>query len=79
MTTKKAANSNAARQQRFRRKAIEQGWVQCNVWVPAAVLPDMPLQAEILRRHPNLTVGPLRDPQTGKFVALRAPVLRLVA
>jgi hypothetical protein len=61
----------------FRRKAIEQGWMQCNVWVPAAALPDLQLQAELLRQHPHLTVGPLRDPQTGKFVAL-APVLRLV-
>jgi hypothetical protein len=26
----------AARQQRFRRKAVEQGWVQCNVWIDAA-------------------------------------------
>jgi hypothetical protein len=31
----------------------------------------MQLQAQILRNHPHLTVGPLRDPQTGKFVALR--------
>jgi hypothetical protein len=72
-------SGNAARQRRFRAKAVEQGWVQCNVWIPAAARPDMQLQAEILRRHPHLTVGPLRDPQTGKFVALRAPVLRLVA
>ena len=74
----KTRSPNAARQQRFRRKAIEQGWMQCNVWVPAAALPDLQLQAELLRQHPHLTVGPLRDPQTGKFVALRAPVLRMV-
>lgn len=75
----KTCSPNAARQQRFRRKAAENGWVQCNVWVPAAALPDLQLQAEILRNHPHLTVGPLRDPQTGKFVALRTPALQLCA
>ena len=76
-----SATSNAARQRRFRCKAIEQGWVQCNVWIPAAAVPDMQLQAELLREHPHLTVGPLRDAFTGKFVALRdrKVALRLVA
>jgi hypothetical protein len=32
-----------------------------------------------LRDHPHLSVGPLRDPATGKFVALRAPALRICA
>jgi hypothetical protein len=27
----KTRSPNAARQQRFRRKAVEQGWVQCNI------------------------------------------------
>jgi hypothetical protein len=77
--TNKTRSPNAARQQRFRSKAIENGWVQCNVWVPPAALPDMKLQAELLRKHQHLTVGPLRDPFTGRFVALREPKLRLVA
>jgi hypothetical protein len=67
----KTRSSNATRQQRFRSKAIENGWVQCNVWIPAAALPDMQLQAELLRKHSHLTIGPLRDPFTGKFVVLR--------
>jgi hypothetical protein len=75
----KPHSPNAARQQRFRERAAENGWVQCNVWIPTAALPDMQLQAQILRQFPHLTVGPLRDPQTGKFVALRAPALRLCA
>ena len=62
---------NAALQARFRSKALEQGLVQCCVWVPEAALPDMQLQAELLRKHPHLTVGPLRDPCSGRFVALR--------
>ncbi len=74
----KPRSPNAARQQRFRARVAENGWVQCNVWIPAAALPDVQLQAQILRQFPHLTVGPLRDPLTGKFVALRAPVLRLV-
>jgi hypothetical protein len=73
----KTRSPNAARQRRFREKAIEQGWVQCNVWVPASALADLQLQAELLRRHAHLTVGPLRDPYTGKFVAPRER-LRLV-
>jgi hypothetical protein len=58
----KAVSGNAARQRRFRAKAVEQGWVQCDVWIPAAALPDLKLQAEVLREHPHLTVGPLRRP-----------------
>jgi hypothetical protein len=76
--TNNPRSPNAARQARFRSKALDQGWVQCNVWIPEAALPDMQLQAELLRKHPHLTVGPLRDPFSGRFVALRAPVLRLV-
>jgi hypothetical protein len=70
-TPRKSRSPNAARQARFRSKAIENGWVQCNVWAPAAAAPDLQLQAELLRRHSHLTVGPLRDPFTGRFVALR--------
>ena len=55
-----SVTNNAARQWRFRSKTIENGWVQCNVWVSAAALPDMQLQAELLRKHPHLTVGPLQ-------------------
>jgi hypothetical protein len=67
----KTRSPNATRQQRFRSKALEQGWVQCCVWVPEAALPDLQLQAELLRKHSHLSVGPLRDPFTGRFVALR--------
>jgi len=76
--TNNPRSPNAARQARFRSKALDQGWVQCNVWIPEAALPDMQLQAELLRKHPHLTVGPPRDPFSGRFVALRAPALRLV-
>jgi hypothetical protein len=68
----KTRSPNAARQARFRAKqAGQNGLVQCCVWIPEAALPDMQLQAELLRKHAHLTVGPLRDPHTGKFVALR--------
>jgi hypothetical protein len=65
----KTCNPNADRQQRFRTRAIEQGLVrtraieqglvQCCVWIPAAAMPDMQLQAELLRKHAHLAVGPL--------------------
>jgi hypothetical protein len=70
--TRKPRSSNAERQARFRAKqAGQNGFVQCCVWIPEAAMADMQLQAEILRKYPHLTVGPLRDPHTGKFVALR--------
>jgi hypothetical protein len=71
MVNNKPRSSNAVRQARFRAKAAEGGWVQCCVWVPAAALPDLQLQAELLRKHAHLSVGPLRDPASGRFVALR--------
>jgi hypothetical protein len=75
-----SATSNAARQRRFRERATANGWVQCNVWVPAAAVPDLQLHAELLRQHAQLTVWPLRDPHSGRFVALRErkATLRLV-
>ena len=75
----KPRRPNAARQARFRAEMARQGLVQCNVWIPAAAVADVQLQAQILREHPHLAVGSLRDPVTGKFVALRSPVLRLCA
>ena len=75
----KPRSLNAARQARFRAEMAAAGFVQCNVWAPSATVPDLQLQAELLRQHPHLTVGPLRDPITGKFVALRPPALRLCA
>jgi hypothetical protein len=78
--TNKTRSPNAARQARFRAKqAGQNGFVQCCVWIPEAALPDMQLQAELLRKHPHLTVGSLRDPFSGRFVALRVPALRLCA
>jgi hypothetical protein len=73
-----AATPNAARQARFRQEMAARGFVQANCWVPASALPDLQLQAQILRDHPHFSVGPLRDPATGKFVALRSrPTLRI--
>jgi hypothetical protein len=33
--------------------------------------PDLRLQAELLAQHPDLATGPLRDPVSGKYAALR--------
>jgi hypothetical protein len=66
-----AARKRRATQQRHRAKLTRSGLVQCNLWVPAAAHADMQLLAEILREHPHLTIGPLRDPQSGKLVSFR--------
>ena len=79
MSAKIPPSANAARQAKFRAKAGRAGLVQCNVWISEAALADLQLQAEILRTFPHLTVGPLRDPFSGKFVALREPNRRQAA
>ncbi len=71
MTDEKTRRRNAEKQDRFRSRAIAQGWVQINVWAPEAARADLQLQAEVLRKYPHLMVGPLRDPMTGRLVALR--------
>jgi type I restriction-modification system DNA methylase subunit len=68
VTNTKRRSRNAENQHRFRCRAIANGWVQCNVWVPEAALADLKLQGEVLRKYPHLSVGPLRDPVTGKYV-----------
>jgi hypothetical protein len=55
----------------MRAKREAAGLVQCNVWVPAAVIAEIKLMAEILRVHPHLQPGPLRDPVSGRLVGLR--------
>jgi hypothetical protein len=63
--------TNAQRQQRKRERLEAAGLVQCNVWVPQAAVAELRLLAEILRAHPHLLPGPLRDPVWGKLVAAR--------
>jgi hypothetical protein len=39
--------------------------------VPEKAHADIHLLSQILRAHPHLVIGALRDPVSGKFVALR--------
>lgn len=64
------SNSTALRAKRFKAKQAEAGLVQANVWVPADCLADLRLLAERLCAERGLTVGPLRDPATGRLVSL---------
>jgi hypothetical protein len=64
-------HTNSQRQRRKRDRLAARGLTQCNVWVPASALPDIRLPAELLRQHPHLVPGSLRDLVSGKFVALR--------
>jgi hypothetical protein len=63
--------TNAERQRRKRDRFAARGLTQCNVWVPPSAVDDLRLQAELLRDHPHLIPGPLRDPVSGKYVGLR--------
>jgi hypothetical protein len=63
--------TNTERQRRKRDKLEGRGLTQCNVWIPEAAKADIHLIAELLRAHPHLVAGPLRDPVSGKYVALR--------
>ena len=71
MSSHTEIRTNAERQRRKREKLAARGLVQCNIWVPHAAHADIHLMAEIMQKFPHLTVGPLRDPATGKLVALR--------
>lgn len=64
-------HTNAERQQRKRARLARAGLVQCNLWVPAAAVAELQQQAELLRAHPHLVPGPLRDPVSGKLVSVR--------
>jgi hypothetical protein len=71
-----SSRTNAERQRRKRDKATARGLAQCNVLAPRRVHPDLRLQAEIIQQHPHLVPGPLRDPVSGKYVALRSNNVR---
>jgi hypothetical protein len=64
-------NTNLAWQRRKRVKLKARGLEQCNIWVPPSAHADIHLMAELLQQYPHLLPGPLRDPVTGEFVALR--------
>lgn len=49
----------------------EQGFVQCNVWVPASAVAEIQRAAELMRERPLLTVGRLVDTSNGRMVGLR--------
>ena len=70
-TGMKGAERSARYRARFRRLGI----VQVNVLVPAHAAPDLLLLAEALRAATHLTLGPLRDPISGRLVAAKS-VLR---
>jgi hypothetical protein len=63
------------RQRRKRDRLAARGLTQCNVWVPPNAVAELLLQAELLRDHPHLIPGPLRDPISRQIrrVAPNAP------
>jgi hypothetical protein len=63
--------TRASRARRFRDKLSANGMVQLNLWVPVGAADDMRILAAIMREHPHLRPGPLRDPVSGKLVTAR--------
>jgi hypothetical protein len=66
---------NAARQRAHKLRQAEAGLVQVNVWVPAGAVADIQRAAEIIRQHPQLTIGRLTNPDNGRLVGLKKPKL----
>ena len=64
--------SNLARSRAHKQRMAAAGWVQVNVWLPAAVAADLREAAEVIRQHPHLTIGRLVDPVSGQVVGIRA-------
>lgn len=50
--------------------------MQCNLWVPAAACAELRQVAELLCRHPELSVARLVDRRTGKLCGLKGPKAR---
>lgn len=63
--------TNAARRGRYRARLSALGLVQYSGWFSPHVLPDLREAEQALRDHPHLTIGPLLDPVSGKFVSRR--------
>lgn len=62
---------SAERQKRLREKRNAAGYVQLNIWVPAAAVPELQRAAELIRAEPWLAVARLVDTRTGKLRGLR--------
>ena len=65
------ALSNADKQKAFRERMNDEGFVQCNVYVPSHALADFKLAAELAREDSALTVGQMKNVRTGRFQSLR--------
>lgn len=65
------AISNAERQAAHRAKKLAEGLVQFTVYVPADVIPDLTALVQKLVAERGLTVGPARNPVTGKLVSVK--------
>lgn len=65
--------TSAERQRLFKKRQIEAGFVQCNVWLPAHAAPDMKLAAELICADRDLTFGRLISMRTGKLRGLKRP------
>ena len=64
--------SVAERQERFRERRAREGLLQVTVLIPAAAMADFQEHAEAIRTNPVLTLGPLRNPHTGKLCSVKS-------
>lgn len=65
-------SDSAARQRALKQRRLEAGIVQCNVWLPAAAVPEFQAAAARIMAEPHLRIGPLVDVQTGRLCSLDA-------
>src|SRR5712671_1109549 len=69
--------TGAQRQARYRSRLRRGGGVVAvTVMIPASAITDFQLAAEALREATHLSLGPLRDPVSGKLVSAKSVLHR---
>jgi hypothetical protein len=66
------------RQRAFKETMNKRGFVQRQVWIPPAAIPEFDRAAELARQDSALTIGRMVDVRTGKLRGLKraaAPLL----
>jgi hypothetical protein len=63
--------TNRERQMGFKERMARDGYAQVALFVPASAKADFQLAAELCRENPALTVGQMKNLDTGRFQSLR--------
>jgi len=67
----KTDRTSAERGIRFREEKTRHGLTQCLIWASPAHCAELRQLAELLQKHPHLSVAMLRDSVSGRLVPLK--------